>query len=130
MTRRAVLIAPFALPIALLAKDKRRRSANIDVDIVFGPQDRRIIREWVHAQPASGLPPGLAKRDRLPPGLEKQLRRKGSLPPGLEKKLTPFPADLDARLPPIGPDYERVFVNGRAAIVARIGQVVLDIFVP
>ena len=34
-----------------------------------------------------GLPPGLAKRDRLPPGLEKHLLKHGSLPPGLQKKL-------------------------------------------
>ncbi len=36
-----------------------------------------------------GLPPGLAKRDRLPPGLEKHLWKHGSLPPGLQKKLDP-----------------------------------------
>src|SRR5215210_942443 len=34
----------------------------------------------------SGLPPGLANRRNLPPGLEKQLRRNGQLPPGLENK--------------------------------------------
>jgi hypothetical protein len=72
----------------------------------------------------------LAKRERLPPGLEKQLRRKGTLPPGLEKKLYPFPPELEGRLAPIGPDYERVFVGGRAAIVARVGGVVFDVFIP
>ncbi len=37
-----------------------------------------------------GLPPGLAKRDRLPPGLEKHLLKHGSLPPGLQKKIDPY----------------------------------------
>ena len=129
------MIASLLLPTAGLAKKKRKGNADdsapsFAVDIVFGPEDRRIVRDWVRAQPADGLPPGLAKRDRLPPGLEKQLRRKGSLPPGLEKKLTPFPRDLDARLGPLGPDYERVFVGGRAAIVARVGRTIIDIFVP
>jgi hypothetical protein len=36
-----------------------------------------------------GLPPGLASRDSLPPGLAKQLRERGRLPPGLQKRLTP-----------------------------------------
>ncbi len=123
------------IPAALIAKDKGKNKAKsqgavIDVDIVFGGDDRRIIRDWVRMQPSGGLPPGLAKRDRLPPGLEKQLRRKGALPPGLEKHLSAFPPDLERRLGPIGPDYDRVFVGGRAAIVARIGGVVLDVFIP
>src|ERR1051325_10862221 len=37
---------------------------------------------------------------RLPPGLEKQLRRNGTLPPGLQKKMAPFPAEVEMRLPP------------------------------
>lgn len=133
MTRRTALLVALGLPVSLLAKGKGKghgSSVDVDVAIVFGRDDRRIIREWVRAQPASGLPPGLAKRDRLPPGLEKQLRRKGRLPPGLEKRLSPFPPALESRLPPIGPDHERVFVHGRAAIVTRIGHVVIDIFIP
>jgi hypothetical protein len=133
MTRKAFLVAALGAPLTLFGKDKGKRKGGgtqIDVEIVFGRDDRRIIREWVQSRPAEGLPPGLAKRGRLPPGLEKQLRRKGSLPPGLEQKLSPFPRELEARLAPIGPDYERVFVSGRAAIVARIGRVVIDIFVP
>jgi hypothetical protein len=135
MTRRSVLLSAFTIPMAVFAKDKgkgrnRGKSVDIDVDIVFGGEDRRLIREWVRGQPSAGLPPGLAKRDRLPPGLEKQLRRKGTLPPGLEKKLSPFPRELETRLRPLPPDYERIFVGGRAAIVARVGGVVFDVFIP
>src|SRR5215470_14934501 len=43
---------------------------------------RQEIHGW-YSENASHLPPGLAKRDRLPPGLEKQLVRNGTLPPGL-----------------------------------------------
>jgi len=44
-----------------------------------------------------GLPPGLAKKGTLPPGLQKQLDKKGSLPPGLAKR--DLPHDLISRLP-------------------------------
>ena len=33
---------------------------------------------------------------RLPPGLEKQLRRNGSLPPGLQRRAEPFPVIWNA----------------------------------
>ncbi len=44
---------------------------------------------WIYGS-GPGLPPGLAKRDRLPPGLEKHLLKHGSLPPGLQKKIDPY----------------------------------------
>jgi hypothetical protein len=63
---------------------------------MFRDGDAGIIREYYRG----GLPPGLAKRGDLPPGLEKQLRRNGTLPPGVRKKFVPFPAALEAQLPP------------------------------
>src|SRR5712692_2463493 len=75
--------------------------------VVFTPDERRIISDYCRRLPASGLPPGLAKRDTLPPGLEKQLRRNGRLPPGLEKKLVPFPPDLERQLPPSAAGVQR-----------------------
>src|SRR5574341_1561384 len=79
-----------------------------EVQVIFTPDERKIIKEYyskeivVQAREADdqgkgkgkgkkGLPPGLAKRERLPPGLQKQLRRNGTLPPGLQKKLEPLP---------------------------------------
>src|SRR6266481_1582476 len=40
------------------------------------------VHDWYYAH-GNNLPPGLAKKDRLPPGLEKQLVSRGTLPPGL-----------------------------------------------
>jgi len=54
----------------------------------------------------NNLPPGLAKKDRLPPGLEKQLERRGTLPPGLQRKSVPAPSSWSVgchRLPPVMP---------------------------
>src|SRR5579864_3107297 len=47
----------------------------------FSSRDQDSMRDWYHEH-ENGLPPGLAKRDQLPPGLEKQLRERGTLPPG------------------------------------------------
>jgi len=44
---------------------------------------REVIRAW-YSENERHLPPGLAKKDRLPPGLEKQLVRNGTLPPDLK----------------------------------------------
>jgi hypothetical protein len=76
----------------------------------------RVIREY---ERAGSLPPGLAKREELPPGLRKQLHEKGELPPGLQKHLVPVPSDLDARLPRI-PSYDRRYFAGNDLIVVNI----------
>jgi hypothetical protein len=65
----------------------------------YKEHDREVMRGW-YDEHESHLPPGLAKRDQLPPGVEKQLVRRGTLPPGLQKRLQPCPEDLERRLPP------------------------------
>jgi len=133
MTRRSLLLFPAAaIPAFSQAKSKGKGKGSgldIAVDIFIG-SDKRIIRDWIGTQPSSSLPPGLAKRESLPPGLQKQLAKRGKLPPGLEKRLTPFPADLNRRLPPLREGLERVFVHGRAMILNRNTQVILDVFLP
>src|SRR5438094_10337706 len=47
----------------------------------------RELHDWYRSH-YNSLPPGLAKRDRLPPGLERQLVVRGTLPPGLQKKCS------------------------------------------
>ena len=54
----------------------------------------RVIREYAHG---GSLPPGLAKRQALPPGLREQLRETGQLPPGLQKRLVLVPVSLGRR---------------------------------
>jgi hypothetical protein len=76
----------------------------------------RVIREY---ERSGSLPPGLAKRDELPPGLRKQLHEKGELPPGLEKHMVRVPPDLEARLPPI-PSYEQRYFAGHDLIVVNV----------
>jgi len=94
--------------------------------VVFGPEDPTIIKEY-YAKGSKGLPPGLAKRERLPPGLQRQLQRNGTLPPGLAKKLEPLPRELEVRLTPLPPGYVRVVVGTDVIILNKTTQKVLDI---
>ena len=75
---------------------------------------RRGVREYIALE---ALPPGLAKRRSLPPGLRKQLRERGRLPPGLEKHLTPAPASFDSRWPAVPAYYSRYFAGRDLLIV-------------
>jgi hypothetical protein len=74
----------------------------------------RVIREYARS---GSLPPGLDKREALPPGLRKQLRERGELPPGLQKRLVPVPAPLIARLPPVPPYYHRYFAGDDLIVI-------------
>ncbi len=134
----ALLAGVFACALTLTGQGKGRgkpagepsqAGTAVSVAVVFSDSDRRIIREWVNGIPSGALPPGLAKRGELPPGLQKQLRKNGALPPGLEKKLSPFPSDLARRLGPLPPGCgcDRVFLEGRAMIVVRATRAILDV---
>jgi len=74
----------------------------------------RVIREYARA---GSLPPGLAKREALPPGLRKQLHENGELPPGLQKRLVPVPTVLVHRLPAMPPYYHRYFAGDDLFVV-------------
>jgi Ni/Co efflux regulator RcnB len=93
----------------------------------YSDHDRDQMRGWYHEQ-YRHLPPGLAKRDRLPPGLERQLVVRGTLPPGLQKKIQPCPVELVRRLPPPPPNYEHVFIGGNLVLLNRATFQVADIF--
>jgi hypothetical protein len=83
----------------------------------------RIIRAYF-ANTAS-LPPGLARLEKLPPGLEKQIERKGALPPGLEKRMIPVPVELGRQLPPLPQGQERVIVGEAVLVIDRGAQKIL-----
>ena len=139
VTRRRLfgLAALASFAGSLLGKEKetkgnrsgQRSGTTISVDVFVG-NDQRIIRDWVQAVPAGSMPPGLARRGSHPPSLEKQLVKKGTLPPGLQKKLTPFPAVLNDRLPPLSEGLGRFFIEGRAVILNRNTRVILDVYLP
>jgi hypothetical protein len=83
------------------------------------------IHGW-YSDHGGNLPPGLAKKDQLPPGLEKQLVRRGTLPPGLQKRLEPCPHELEHYLPPPPPDCANVLIGGHIVLLNRKTNVVVD----
>ena len=94
---------------------------------VFTELERQIIRDYYrdHGHGRSGLPPGLARRDRLPPGLERQLVERGRLPPGLETRA--LPDDLVRRLPRRDARYGRVEIDGGVLLIENATRLVLDV---
>lgn len=117
---------------------------NTGIQKVFNDLERRVIREVLGAANAQnvetdnrkrkggkkgkggkGAPPGLAKRDSLPPGLQRQLQRNGRLPPGLAKKA--FPAHLRGQLPSPLQGTERLIIGNDAVLIDTATNVVLDV---
>jgi hypothetical protein len=93
----------------------------------YQDRDRDAMRGWYNDH-RNQLPPGLAKKDRLPPGLERQLVRRGSLPPGLQKRLQPVPEDLEQRLPPPPPECAHVLIGGHIVLLNRRTNIIVDVF--
>src|SRR5260221_9028284 len=87
----------------------------------------RELRDWYRGHNGN-LPPGLAKRDRLPPGLERQLIVRGTLPPGLRREMHPCPVEVERYLPPPPVGYMHTVIGGHIVLVNRRTFFVLDIF--
>lgn len=77
-------------------------------------QCRAVVQ---HYYTEHGLPPGLAKKGSLPPGLQKQVRERGALPPGLRSHLVPLPVVLERDLPPLPPHYVRRFLGSDLLVI-------------
>jgi hypothetical protein len=106
---------------------KSTRKADKDVGVFDRDGHARVIRDYRRA----GLPPGLAKRDSLPPGLRRQLHERGELPPGLQKRLVGVPYPLESRLPRVPSYYQRYFAGDDLVVVDtrtnRIAAIVRDV---
>jgi hypothetical protein len=74
-----------------------------------------------------GLPPGLAKRESLPPGLAMQLRERGRLPPGLQKRLTRVPDGWGRPYLALRPHYVRYFAGRDLVVVDTRTQRIVSI---
>ena len=87
-----------------------------EAERVFTREEVVTVKNWFRDN-RSGLPPGLAKREKLPPGLEKQLRERGHLPPGLQKKIQPLPPELERRMRLLPTGYRRVVIAGNVILM-------------
>ena len=89
---------------------------------VFGRVERDLLRNFL------GSPAGRKFKGRykgLPPGLAKQLRRRGTLPPGLRRNY--LPPGLSSRLPGLPPGQARVLVGNDVLLIQQTTGLILDI---
>ena len=128
----ALVAALIALGSSVTLAQGHGRGRNEDKDkdrseYRYSRHDRDEMTAW-YREYRGDLPPGLAKKDRLPPGLERQLCVRGTLPPGLRDQIQPCPKDLVRRLAPPPPDCEHVAIGSRIILLNRQTFMVLDIF--
>ena len=98
------------------------------IDIAFSDHDRELIREYygyTHKSKHKHLPPGLAKKGKLPPGLQKQLVRRGHLPPGLQHHR--LPNEMERRLSRIPDGYLRVMIGGSFVLLNEHTRMIFDV---
>jgi len=133
-------------PAVVMAGDMASSVVEKAVDAGFSELERQIIERYFGGYPDSekdvkdettsskkdkhkGLPPGLAKKEKLPPGLERQLQRNGTLPPGLAKRE--LPPDLEQQLPEPAEGFERTIVENTVVLVekatGRIADIIEDV---
>ncbi len=131
MNRRSMLLFSAAALIGLSGcethpyyGDVRVHDRDYDVRVVFTDRDRVMIRDY-YRDYYRGLPPGLAKKGKIPPGHAHKLRRHYGVPPDASWQY--LPADLERRLSRLPDNYIRVIVGTDVAILHTRTRVVLDL---
>jgi hypothetical protein len=104
--------------------DVRVHDRDYDVRVVFSDHDRGLIRDYYQSY-YRGLPPGLAKQGKVPPGHAKKLYRSQPIPPGVEWRY--LPDDLERRLSRLPDGYVRVTVGADVGIMNVRTRVIMDL---
>lgn len=97
---------------------------NAQVRVVFSDRDRALIHDY-YDRKHKGLPPGLAKKGKLPPGHAMQLERDGRLPPGIAYRQ--LPDGLDRQLSRLPDGYVRIVLGADIGIMNSRTQVIVDV---
>jgi len=105
----------------IAVEDKNFRSS-----LIFSAYDReKIIYHYKKDREQQGMPPGLAKKQELPPGLQKHIKKHGKLPPGLEARR--LPESLERTLDRLPEGYVRMKVGGDVVLMDEKTRVVFDV---
>jgi hypothetical protein len=106
------------------AGEVRVHDRGYDVRVVFSDPDLRIIRDYYRTD-YRGLPPGLAKKGKIPPGHAYKLQRNQGIPPSVN--WTYLPASVESRLSRLPEGYVRVIIGADVAILHTRTRVVVDL---
>ncbi len=103
------------------------KTGGLTLEMRFSPDDEAVLNSYFKSgakKAEKGLPPGLAKQGKLPPGWRKKLARGEVLPEAVFKAASPLPKTLAAKLsaPPEG--VTTIIVEGK---VLRIEEASLKI---
>jgi hypothetical protein len=82
----------------------------------FTDQDRRVTRDW-YRQHRNRLGAGWRDRDRLPPSLERRLRRGQRLDPMLRQRMYWLPPDLAQMYGPPPRGYRYAIIGGNIVLL-------------
>jgi hypothetical protein len=91
------------------------------IEVGISASDRAVIENYFRNVKPKPAPPGLVKRETVPP----MLARHDVLPPGLLGR--PLPYALESRLTVLPPTTARVIIGHDIVLLQRDARVVLDI---
>lgn len=95
-----------------------------DVRVVFSDPDLWIIRDYYRVD-YRGLPPGLAKKGKVPPGHAYKLQRNQSVPASVNWAY--LPANVESRLSRLPEGYVRIIIGTDVAILHTRTRMVVDL---
>lgn len=100
----------------------RVHDRDLDVRVVFTDHDRRVLRDYYRID-YRALPPGLAKKGKMPPGHAMRMRQ--PLPP--EASWHYLPGNVERQLSRLPDGYVRVVVGSSIAIMNVRTRVIFDV---
>jgi len=95
-----------------------------DVRVVFTDSDHRFIRDYYRVDYRS-LPPGLAKKGKVPPGHAYRFRVNQPLPPDAAWHY--LPQNVERRLSRLPEGYVRITFGGDVAIMNVRTRIIVDL---
>ena len=104
--------------------DVRVHDRDYEVRVAFSDRDRVLIRDY-YRDYYRGLPPGLAKKGKVPPGHAYKMQRQHGVPPDVRWEY--LPANLERRLSRLPEGYARIVVGADVAIMNTRTRIVVDL---
>lgn len=104
--------------------DVQVHDRDYDVRVAFTDRDRVVIRDYYRDYYRS-LPPGLAKKGKIPPGHAYKLRRNQGVPPDVAWQY--LPSYVERRLSRLPDGYARIVIGADVAIMNTRTRVVVDL---
>ena len=94
------------------------------VSVSINERDRQIIRKF-YGKKTRRLPPGLAKKGKIPPGHRKKMIKNHAMPAGLQYRALPW--ELHRRLSVLPREYVRVKVGSDIVLFNQFTGIVVDV---